>query len=75
MGHTIGSIFILDVMFLFQCCQLFFATRKLGFRSGCVLLRRHMIEYDNISFLHVEAVEVVERVLRLWIGKLTKGFP
>ena len=33
-----------------------------------------MIEYDDVSLLHVEAVEMVERVLRLWIGKLTKGY-
>ena len=72
MNHTIGSIFIIDVVFLFQSCQLFFAARKLGFRSGRVLFRRHMIEHDNVSFLHVEAVEMVQCVLRLWIGKLTK---
>jgi hypothetical protein len=59
MGHTLGSVVILDVVFLLQSCQLFFATRKLGLCSSRVLLRRHVIEYDDVSFLHMEAVEVV----------------
>jgi len=70
--RTIGSVFIPDVVSLFQSCQLFLATRKLSLRGSRVLLRWHMVEYDDVSLLHMETVEVVERVLRLWIGKLTK---
>lgn len=65
MGHTLGSVFILYVVFLFQSCQLFFAARKLGLCSSRILLRRHVVEYDDVPFLHMETVEVVERVLRL----------
>jgi hypothetical protein len=65
-----GLVIILDVVLPFQSCQLFFATRKFGLRSSRVLLRWHMIQYNDVSFLHVEPVQVVQRVLRLWIGKL-----
>jgi hypothetical protein len=58
-NHTLGSVVILDIVFHFQSRQLFFATRKFGFRSSRVLFRWHMIQYDDVPFLHMETVEVV----------------
>lgn len=59
MDHTLRSVFVLDVVLLLQSCQLLFAPRKLGLRSSRILLRWHMIEHNNVSLLHMEAVEVV----------------
>lgn len=58
-GHIIGSVIVLDVVLPFQNRQLFLTSGELSLRGGRVLLRRHVIEYDDVPFLHVKAIEVI----------------
>ena len=53
------SVFIFDIVLFLQLRKLLFSASEVRFCRSGILLSRHMIEYDYVSFLKMESVEVI----------------
>ncbi len=59
------SILIVDVVFLLELRQFLLSSRQLRLRGRRVLLGGHVIQYDDVPFLQVKAVQMVKSILGL----------
>lgn len=68
------SVLVLNVMLLLQLCKLLFSSRKLRLCSRGILLCRHMIQYNDVPLLQVEAVQVIKSILSLVSGQTLSDY-
>lgn len=48
-----------------ELCKFFFSSCQIRFGSSSVLFGRHVVKDDDITFLQVKAVQVIERIFCL----------
>lgn len=62
---NLGQSIIHNVMFFLELSQLLFSPSKVSFCCGGVLLSRHVVEHDDITFLEMKSVQMIKSILSL----------
>lgn len=57
----------MNVVLFLQLSQFLLSTRQLRFRCCRILLRRHMVEHDDVTLLQMKTVQVIKGVFSLLI--------
>lgn len=52
-------------MLLLELREFFFSSGKVRFSSSSILLGRHMVQHNDVTFLQVEAVQMIQCILGL----------